>query len=91
MTKPLPNSITKTGNKAGNDKDYKFGGSGVVLEAYTIKNNAGEIVEVALVAINTHYGEIDDVTTNNDKKNPYKQVLAHLDDGDIDIIVLVKG
>ena len=58
-----PYAITKNGT----DKNEKFGGNGVTLEAYTKKDKAGEVESIVLVAINTWYGEIDDVTTNSAK------------------------
>ena len=66
--KSAPFAITKNGN----DKDEKFGGNGVVLEAYKQENDKGEVTGVTLVAINTFYDEIDDVTTNSDKERIVK-------------------
>ena len=63
-----PYAITKNGAQ----KDKKFGGNGVTLEAYTKKDSSGDVSKIVLVYINTYYGEIDDVTTNNDKERIVK-------------------
>ena len=50
------------------DSSHKLGGNGVVLEAFYDTDKDGKVTTSTIVAINTYFGEVDDVDKNDDKE-----------------------